>query len=155
MKYISLTRKKFAIVDDEDFNYLNQWKWYCNNWGYAIRGIWNPVKKNNDFIFMHNIILPTKIGFENDHINGNKLDNRKENLRYVTSSQNKMNTKIYKNNTSGFKGVYWHKDKEKWMALIHCDRKKTFIGYFKIKNQAIKARFQKEKELFGDFSRLM
>lgn len=87
---------------------------------------------------------------EVDHKNGNGLDNRKCNLRIATSSQNKANTKIRRDNTSGFKGVIWHKASNKWMARV-ADK---YLGLFRSKYEAAKAYNQKAKEMFGEFARL-
>src|SRR3972149_6021810 len=107
MKKIKLTKDEFALVDDEDFEYLNQFAWQCSPLGYATRRIG-----------MHREIIKTPKGMYTDHINGNPLDNRKENLRIVTFSQNMLNRKRYKNNKSGHKGVVWNKDRQKWRVRI-------------------------------------
>ena len=90
---------------------------------------------------------------EVDHINRNRLDNRIENLRLVTSSQNLMNSGSYKNNTSGFKGVYWDKIKKNWRTLIIVNGKRIQLGSFINKEDAIKARKEAEIKYFGDFRR--
>jgi len=105
MQLILLTQHKYSLVDDKDFDYLNQWKWHYKR-GYAIR----YDTKRKKWIFMHRIILTPPDGFETDHINNNPLDNRRSNLRMVTHQQNIMNQKVSKNNTSGYKGVYWDRD---------------------------------------------
>lgn len=92
MKEIKLTQGKVALVDDEDFEYLNQWKWYANKNNrcfYAVRGI----KKDNKWTLeaMHRIILNTPNNMVCDHINHDGLDNRRRNLRNCTKSENGMN----------------------------------------------------------------
>ena len=86
-----------------------------------------------------------------DHINGIKIDNRIENLRWATGTENHHNSKMPINNTSGTKGVCWYKNNNKWHAQIKIDGKKVHIGYFVNIEDAIKARQQKAKEIYGDF----
>ena len=86
-----------------------------------------------------------------DHINSIRDDNRIENLRWATKTENSHNSKIAITNTSGTKGVYWNKDKNKWHAQIHIDGKTVHIGYFNNIEDAIKARQEKAKEIHGDF----
>ncbi len=140
MKKILLTRGKFAIVDDEDFPFINQWKWWFTTRGYAVR------EKKRKLIFMHRLINKTPKGFDTDHVNKNKLDNRKDNLRTVTRSQNFMNINPRKNNTSGFRGVQRHA--EGWMARIKVDYKAIYLGYFKEFKDAVVARKRGEEKYF-------
>ena len=149
MKRISLTRGEFAIVDNEDFEWLNQWRWYCDAYGYAIRkpyirGTGRKHQKGLS-IRMHRLINKTPKGLETDHINRNTLDNRKINLRTVSSQQNKFNTNIRIDNTSGYKGVTWDKQTNKWMSQIGIDGKNIKLGrYFHLK-EAIDARENAEE----------
>ncbi|MCK5643692.1 MAG: HNH endonuclease, partial [Gammaproteobacteria bacterium] len=89
---------------------------------------------------------------EIDHANRNRLDNRKENLRQCTPSQNKWNIGKRGNNTSGYKGVCWKKDKQKWVACIRKDHKVTWLGHFKDKIKAAKAYDKAALELHGQFA---
>lgn len=134
MKKIPLSDKleKFALVDDEDFEYLSQWKWYFSKNGYAARKQRIGLRKFNKqkLIYMHRLINKTPEGFQTDHINRDKLDNRKENLRIATSSQNAINTNLYKNNTSGYRGIYWDKIRNKWQVSIKANQKKIHLGYY-------------------------
>jgi hypothetical protein len=75
MKKIPLTQGKFAIVDDEDFEYLNRWKWYFAPVGYATRGDGHG-RGNRTVVYMHRVVNKTTGGLVTDHINRNKLDNR-------------------------------------------------------------------------------
>ena len=103
---------------------------------------------------MHQIILPTKDGFAPEHIHGakSKNDNRKENLRIATQSQNLMNTRLRKDNTSGVKGVHWRKDTHKWLATIWINKKPISLGCFENFDDAVKARKKAEEKYFGEFS---
>src|SRR3990167_208372 len=108
MKYIPLTKGKFALVNDEDFEYLNQWKWcYLNNPnGYAIRAIY--PNKHQKIIYMHRFLLKAPKSKQVDHINGNSLDNQRLNLRLCYSYQNQSNQIRKKISFSGYKGVTYN-----------------------------------------------
>jgi HNH endonuclease len=138
MKKILLTKRKFAIVDNADFWFLNQWKWYFTN-GYARRDV-SRVR-----IYMHRFILKIPKEKVCDHINRNKLDNRKSNLRIVTQSQNMMNSKKPITNTSGYKGVTWFLRDGVWKAQIKLNQKNFHLGYFKNIKDAISTRKKAEK----------
>jgi hypothetical protein len=139
MKVIKLNQGKFAIVDDFNFDWLNQWKWYVNTSGYATR------KEGKKTIRMHRLIHKTPSGFFTDHINREKLDNRRANLRTVTKSQNGFNRKAPSNNKSGIKGVYWDKFTNKWRAEIKVFYKKISLGRFANIKDALLARKKAEK----------
>lgn len=103
---------------------------------------------------MHRLLMTSPTGTMVDHINGNGLDNRKENLRVVTNSQNLMNRGKNKNNTSGYKGVLWDKVRNKWIALIGFNNKNIYLGRFFTKNEAAFAYNAKAEELFGEFAQI-
>ena len=89
-----------------------------------------------------------------DHINGDRLDNRVSNLRAATRQQNAMNQKIKVNNTSGFKGVCWSKQKNKWVANITFNKKKNIhLGFFENFDDAVNARKIAEEKYFGEWNR--
>jgi hypothetical protein len=146
MKKIKLNHGEYAIVDDENFDYLNQWKWRVNNCGYANRTEYMGGGRKHQkqrAIQMHALINNTPKGFHTDHINHNKLDNRKCNLRTATSSQNGINRKgLQTNNKSGYTGVYWYSNA--WNSEIKLHQKKIWIGRFKLLKDAIKARKKAE-----------
>ena len=89
-----------------------------------------------------------------DHKNHDLTDNRRQNLRLTTSQKNSWNRKVAKNNTSGYTGVYWVKNNQKWRASIKVNRKVIILGLFADKQDAIIARRNAENEYFGDFSYL-
>lgn len=152
MKLIPLNLGKFAQVDDEDYDYLMQFKWYYNK-GYATRTVDNH--KNQKTIRMHRVIINTPIGMQTDHIDGDKLNNCRSNLRICTSSQNKQNCKIHRNNTSGFKGVSWDGRKNrKWQAYISVSGRKISLGYYENPSDAAQAYDKAAKERFGEFANL-
>lgn len=148
MKRIPLTQGKFTIVDDEDFDYLGRWKWHCNAQGYATRSSRNIGGKKG-VIYMHRVVNKTKAGFVTDHINRNKLDNRKLNLRTLTRGKNQWNRGLPKNNTSGFLGVKWYRAQKLWEASIKVNYRPIWLGRFKKKSDAIKARKAAELKYFS------
>ena len=155
MKKIALTQGKFAIVDDEDFEWLNQWKWYLGSDGYAARTIvfkridGKQPKKN---IYMHRLLIKISKGFETDHINRNKLDNRKVNLRRVNRSQNSINISLRSNNVSGFKGVHWNKQRNKWRVKLNVNKKEIYLGLYVTQEEAALAYNQAAQKYFGEFA---
>lgn len=155
MKKIKLTQGKFALVDNEDFEYLNQFKWYLQkgtNTFYAVRITWNKVTKKAQTIGMHREILNFPVGFEADHKDRNGLNNQRRNLRIATKSQNSMNTSIRKTNSSGIKGIVWDKNRNKWEAYLYINYKKIHLGRFDRFEIAILARKWGERLYFGRFA---
>lgn len=96
---------------------------------------------------MHKLFLKTRNGYETDHINRNRLDNRKENLREVTRQENMKNKSMYKSNSSGHKGVKWNKNLNKWQVQITVDKKRIHLGVFEDIQSAIFARKQAELKM--------
>ena len=149
MKKIKLTQNKHVFVDDIDFDNLSKYKWYFH-FGYAMR----TDNKNKKTLLMHRIIMNTPIYYQVDHINGNTLDNRRDNLRNCLLEQNKMNIGISKRNTSGFKGVHWYKKNKKWGCRIGGGKTREFLGLFKSKIKAMFAYNQAAIKKYGIFARL-
>jgi len=152
MKEIKLTQGKIALVDDEDFDRLNQFKWCTlknGNVFYATRNI--RINKKQITIYMQWDILNGKYI---DHIDNNGLNNQRINLRFCTNSQNQMNKRKRKNTSSIYKGVYFNKRDKKWMSYINIKHKFIFIGYFNLESDAAKSYNQKAIELFGEFARV-
>jgi hypothetical protein len=151
MKEIELTNGKVAIVDDEDYEWLSQWKWLCTHKGYAARCV--RIKNGNPItVYMHREIIGPPDGMFTDHINHDKLDNRRENLRVCTMSQNNANIPKRKNNSSGRKGVYWREDAKKWIAQISPGGTRINLGYFSDINDASCAYKNAAEKYFGDFA---
>ena len=129
-------KEKIILFDKDDYDKILKYTSWNLNHGYVISNTY--LRKDGRGTLMHHLILPKKDGFEIDHINGNGLDNRRKNLRYVTSSQNKMNTAIRCDNKSGYKGVYFNNYKKRWMAEIMINSKKIVIGQFiNLKEQSV------------------
>jgi hypothetical protein len=150
MKEIKLTQGKVTLVDDDMFDYLNQWKWYYSHDGYAERKVY--VNKKYKLLKMHREILGLSGAICTDHINRNTIDNRKENLRIANKSQNGANRSFNKNSLSGIKGVCFDKNRNKWRASIGFQNKWIHIGRYKNIEEAIGAYNNKAIELFGEFA---
>ena len=137
MKRIKLTKNRIAVIDDEDYERLNKYKWYYDK-GYAKRNIRIGTKRT--FRYMHwDVIGKPKSGLEIDHINGDGLDNRRENLKACTHRMNMMNRRKNDNNKSGYKGVCWHKTSQKWMAQTMVYGRRIYLGVFSNNLDAVKA----------------
>lgn len=156
MKKISLTQGKFAIVDNNDFEWLSEWNWYFHK-GYAYRSKWiggtRKKPKVTTFTMSREILQPGK-NEQVDHINGNPLDNRRKNLRICLPANNAINRKLNSNNKSGHKGVNWSDKNKKWEAQIQFHKKKMWLGYFITKEEAALAYNQAAIKYFGEFARL-
>jgi hypothetical protein len=140
MREIPLTRGKVVIVDDEDYLELSKCQWYASKQGrtyYAVRV--GPKVKGKRFplIRMHAVILGTPVGMDSDHINGDGLDNRRENLRIVDHRTNQQNR--HESKTSKYLGVYWDAEKKKWRAEIFISGKKRRLGRYMIEEDAAEA----------------
>jgi hypothetical protein len=156
MAIIPLTQGKFAIVDNDEFERLNKYKWYFDRGNYYASRCF--LDGNQRYVCtMQRFILGLKKGDKRqvDHKNHDGLDNRKINLRICNKSQNQMNRKPLKNNnTSGFKGVHLSQKGKKWEARIGLNYKKIHLGYFENKISAAKAYNNAAKKYFGKFAYL-
>lgn len=158
MKTISLTQGKMAQVDDEDYGWLSQWKWTWNGNGYARRSVkigGKPCK-----VYMHRMVASIAFGLPDrpelwqvDHIDGDKDNNRRSNLRISNQSQNVANS-VARFGTSKYKGVTWDRRRHKWIAQIMKDYKHVYIGRFEIEREAAVAYNTEALKLFEDFAKL-
>lgn len=135
--------KEEFYFDLEDFDKIKDLYWTINNHGYVVS---NDI--NKCAILFHRLILDIDDSYEVDHINHNTKDNRKENLRIVSRSQNQMNTRLRKDNTSGVKGVYFDNTHNYWVAKIQND----VLGCFYNFDEAVKVRKNEEEKRFGEYS---
>ena len=167
MAEIPLTQGMVAIVDEEDFDYLNRWRWCVsredkregegNRIYYAVRG-WREGTKQKR-ITMHQLLIDVPKGKEIDHWDTDGLNNRRSNLRICDHRQNIWNRRKQANTSSIYKGVSWNKRGEKWEAYIHLpDQKrkgrKRRLGLFKDEKQAALAYNQAATSSFGKFAKL-
>lgn len=155
---ILLSKGHTGLIDRADAD-LAEFKWTAlvkPNVVYAYRGVWVGTKKRKNH-YLHRVImsrilnrelLPTE---EVDHWNHIGTDNRRENLRLATPFENRCNTPLRKDNTSGFKGVYWDKLRRKWSAEITHKGKKLHLGRFDTKEEAFEAYCKAGQERHGEF----
>jgi len=154
MKQIPLTQGKIALVDNEDFEYLSQWKWFAHksrNTFYAER------KAGKDtHIKMHRQLLGLEHGDrrQTDHQNHNGLDNRQGNIRICTPQQNHRNLLPLKEKSSKFKGVSWFKPGKKWRVRISFNKRMIYLGYFTSETEAALVYNEAAKKYFGNFAYL-
>jgi hypothetical protein len=154
-KLIPLTQGKYAIVDDENYEWLSQYKWHTHksrNTFYARRQ--KQIKGKQIKIPMHREILglKPKDKRKTDHKNHDGLDNRINNIRICTNAQNIRNQMIRKNCSSKYRGVYWAKNCKKWAVSIKVNYKKIHLGCFNSEIDAAKAYDNAAKIYFGEFA---
>jgi len=148
MSTLSLEASKKILLDEKNKYLLENYSFCINRDGYLHARSEGKVKT------LHYFFLKKKDGFVVDHINGNKLDNRISNLRYVTHAQNVMNQAKRITNSSGYKGVTWNKEAKKWKVQLGLNGKRHFGGYFDDLEEAAKAYNKHAKRLFGKYCRL-
>lgn len=154
MKEIALTQGMAALVDDEDYEYLSQFKWQVmvrSYTSYAVRCLWKEGKQYASY--MHRELMNNPKGLQIDHIDGNGLNNQKSNLRLCTTSQNQMNSKPRKNTQSGFKGVRWNRSNKKWESSLRINGENKYLGLYSQKEKAAIAYDNAAKQFFKEFSR--
>lgn len=153
MKTIQLTQNKITLVDDEDYEYLSQWKWNAfktKNGFYAARCIWVNKKPKN--IYMHRLIMNTEKGLMCDHIDHDTLNNQKSNLRNCTRQQNQLNKNLYCHSKNKYKGMTYHTGA--YTVSVNYQNKRYYLGRFKDEIEAAKAYDKKALELHGEFANL-
>jgi hypothetical protein len=146
MAEIQLTNSDLvALVDDDDFERVSERQWYFDH-GYA-------KSTNHPQVYLHKFIMgDAPEGMFVDHIHGNKLDNRKSELRFVTPAQSSMNAGLRKDNKLGVKGVSKHG--KKYETQIQYNGKKMHVGMYPTPEEASTAYQAKALELFGEYARV-
>lgn len=151
MRKIYLSKGKCAVVDDCDYTHLSEHSWYVNYQGYACREVYLCTKsKKRKTIYMHREILDAsspKVII--DHINRDKLDNRRANLRQCCRTKNTYN-KAGRKGTSEYKGVCFDKSRGKWLARIGT----RHLGRFNIETEAAMAYDNAAIERYGEYAYL-
>lgn len=156
MKKIKLTKNKYTLVDDSDFEWLSQWKWHFSTSGhksgngYAARGDYST----SQLVYMHRLILNlVDKELVTDHINGRGLDNRRCNLRAVTKAQNYIGRAKRYNSTNRYKGVRRNSGSKTWNAIISFRGKSYYLGSFKTELGARRVYLKAAKMYHGEFAR--
>lgn len=145
-KQVPLTKGLFSTVDDDDYETLSRWKWHISG-KYAVTCVGNGKRRT-----MQDMIVPHAPELCVDHINGDRLDNRKANLRVCTKRQNSYNRKVSKNNKVGLKGV--SPQRNKFRAVIYWNYKRIHLGLFDSPELAGAAYDRKALELYGEFAKI-
>ena len=143
--------KGYALISDEDFEEISKYRWYLHP------DLWNKyvnMKKDKKTVYLHRFLMNAKKGQFVDHINGDGLDNRRENLRLCTNAQNGMNRKMQKNNVSGFRGVYSRNNGTRWEAQIYLKSKRIYLGNFDSAEKAAHIYDLAALKYHGEFARL-
>lgn len=156
VKKIKLTKGCEAIVDDQDYEFLMQWKWSASKSDtsfYAMRA--EGPRRSQKFLYMHRVIAAAEKGQTVDHIDGNTLNNTRKNLRIVTTRQNSMNARSHRDSASKFKGVYPNgKAGKPWCAGICIKGKRSHLGVFQTEVEAAMAYDYAAKKEFGVHAKL-
>lgn len=142
---------KVTLIDDSDFPALSGYRFYLHRSGYALTYLPREGQKRPAAVTLHLLLRTTKDGLYADHINGEKLDNRRSNLRPATPQENAFNQKINCNNKSGYKGV--RKLDGRWQAQIHKDGRQYYLGSYPTPALAAAAYNGAATVLYGAFAR--
>ncbi|MDE5116453.1 MAG: AP2 domain-containing protein [Trichodesmium sp. St2_bin2_1] len=148
-KEILITRGQIVIVDEQDYEELSKYKWYLID-GFAARTIKKDDKRTT--IYMHRVIMDAPMGVSVYHINHNKLDNQRKNLRLVKGSA-RMHRRPSVKHSSKYRGVYWCKDKRKWIAEIKVYKKQIRLGRFEVEKDAAIAYDEAARKYYGSLAR--
>lgn len=140
------------LMDDENYDWLNEYNWYLDKDKYAITNVIINNKKTTKK--MHRLIMDEPKNMQIDHIDNNKLNNQKHNLRIVNAQQNQMNRVSNKNSSSIYKGVSYAKRYKKWQSRIIFDRKTIFLGYFINEKDAAIAYNKMAEKIFKEYALL-
>jgi hypothetical protein len=139
-----------AIIDDEDFERVSQYSWFLIPKGYVVSHHRGGKRR---LLYLHRFVYPSSAKHV-DHRDRNKLNCQKDNLRPANGTQNAANAGIRRDNTSGYKGVCWHKQRQKWNAQINVNGARKYLGLYDTPIEAAKAYDEKAKEVFGEFAYL-
>lgn len=147
---------KEFYFDLEDYDKIKEYTWYMDSKGYIRTNMYNRNTNKRDYMFMHDFIMGLEHNMVTnaDHIGGycTVNDNRKSNLRVATNSENNINQRVRKDNTSGIKGVNWDDKKQKWISRISVNKKRIYLGAFDDIEEAIKIRKEYENKYHNEYS---
>lgn len=128
--------RAYAIIDATDAEFVNQWRWHLGSNGYAERNVHADGKKHNVSLHRELLGLTRGDGLEGDHIDRDRLNDRRENLRILTRPLNRQNTPSTTGSSSRYRGVCWHKLKLKWTAYISLNYRRIHLGNFSDEHEA-------------------
>ena len=152
--FVPLTRGYEAIIDAADVPLVDGFNWSARVQTCSVyAGRTDQSSPTRGTVRMHRFLMGEPKGFEVDHRDGNGLNNRRDNLRVATGQQNRQNTRTRCDNSSGFKGVAWHKNRGKWLAHIGVGGRRLHLGYFETPEDAHAAYCNASTRLHGDFGR--
>lgn len=154
MQIIKISQGYECTIDDEDFQFINSHKWKVLRSRKRIYASYSYGEKGNKSMLMHRLILDAKKGEYVDHINGNTLDNRRENLRLCTNSENLGNRGKQTNNTTGYKGVYKTESPLYYRCAIRKDNMVYCLGTLKDKEKCAKLYDAASLHFYGEFAYL-
>lgn len=140
----------YTLLDDEDYPNFQEYKYYCDGRGYARRGIKTDGIKSTRAL--HREIIDCPDNMMVDHINHDTLDNRRCNLRIVTTNQNQQNSNP--NGNRKYKGVYKNSKTDRWEARIGHNKKQHYLGIFATQIEAAMAYDIAARPLFGEYAKL-
>jgi hypothetical protein len=142
-------KKEIFYFDLEDYELIKNYCWHINKQGYISTFIYKENKRKQ--LFFHRLVMNPPDNLDIDHIDHQLNNNQKSNLRYCNSSLNLMNSKLRKDNTSGYKGISWNKEKQKFEVYLCINQKNIKLGYYKNIEDAITIRENAELKYFGEF----
>jgi len=145
--WVPLTHGARSRIDLEDAVLAEPWNWHLSRFGYAVR------KPTTGVVFLHRAILAAPKGVEVDHKNGDRLDNRRSNLRLVSHANNCKNSALRRDNACRLKGVSWHKHTGRWRAVVQINGRPRHLGLFDTAELAFEAYEREAARLFGEFKR--
>lgn len=157
MKEIPLTKGMVALVDDEDYELVSQYRWFARqhrNTYYATRNYRDEHGRKRP-VDMHLLLMGRdEAGREVDHADGNGLNDQRANLRWATPSEQRRNSAMHRDNRTGFKGVSFDKERGMFVAQLTSNYQKVFHARFRTAEEAARAYDEKAREVFGSFARL-
>lgn len=150
IRHIHLTKNHVTVVDASDYLSFGAYTYHLNSSGYAMRHLCDKQG-----VVLHREIMNPPAEMQVDHINGNRLDNRRSNLRICTAQHNSWNRRIGSKNTSGYVGVHWVKASQSWAVVILVNGVRKHLGRFKNKLEAIRIRREAELLFYGEYAQVM
>lgn len=156
MRLIFLTLGKVTKVDDDTWEWARHKKWHTfpnHDRGFYAKCAGRTADGRPTTVFLHRLIMQAPPGVHVDHIDGDTLNNQRSNLRLASRSLNKANGKVYRNNSSGYKGVHFHKREGKFSASIGQGGELVWLGFFQSAEEAARAYDRAALFYFGEFAK--